>query len=237
MFKLSYIDGVKKSGNGFAEFGTFVHFILEQYYTGKLDFFDLVQYYKNHYAESVKLSFPPNKFVNLAESYYNGGLKYFTNFEDPFDGLDVVAAEHKVLINIDSYPFVGIIDLILRDRDGNYIIVDHKSHKFSSKKEIDEYARQMFLYSECVKETYGQYPIKLIFNSFRDQKIHTLDWTVDKLNEAKIWFTDTIKKIYAENEFPPHQDDFFCDNICSVRHVCECSRDYMVDPIGEKNAD
>ena len=62
MFKLSYIDGIRKSGNGFAEFGTFVHLILERYYTGKLDFFDLVQFYKAHYAENVKLGFPPNRF-------------------------------------------------------------------------------------------------------------------------------------------------------------------------------
>lgn len=230
MFKLSYIDGIKKSGNGFAEFGTFVHLILERYYTGKLDFFDLVQFYKVHYAENVKLGFPPNRFVDLAQSYYDGGLNYLTNFEDPFDSYEKIAAEKKVMIHVGGFPFVGIIDLILRNDQGNYIIVDHKSHKFASKKEVAEYARQMYLYGECVKELYGEYPVKLIFNAFREQKMYEIEWNDKGLEEAREWFVGTIGSIYSDEIFEPKPDAFFCDNICSVRHVCDRSRDYMPEP-------
>ena len=51
-----------------------------------------------------------------------------------------------------------------------------------------------------------------------------------ELEEAKDWFVGTIRSIYSDEIFEPKPDAFFCDNICSVRHVCDRSRDYMPEP-------
>lgn len=37
------------------------------------------------------------------------------------------------------------------------------------------------------------------------------------------WFTMTIQNIYADTEFKGNFDDFFCNELCSVRHSCNFS--------------
>lgn len=40
-FKLIYLNNVRKVDNAFAEFGKFVHYLLEKYYKGEIEFFEL----------------------------------------------------------------------------------------------------------------------------------------------------------------------------------------------------
>jgi hypothetical protein len=225
-FKLSYIDALPRVNNAFSDWGSFMHHLLEQYFTGKMEFFELSSIYVNKYKDWVKCTFPPNRYVNLNESYYNKGKEYLDNFDGDFEDCEVLAVEQKVKLDINGRPFVGVIDLVLRGPDGFYV-VDHKSKgKWKSKKETAEYLRQLYLYALWVKQKYGEYPVKLIFNMVRagSKTIHS--FVEDELNAAVEWFTSTINKIYEEVEFKASPDDFFCDQLCGVRHHCSYSNDY-----------
>ena len=81
MFYVTYILKQKGENNAFAEWGTFLHSIMEKYDKNELSEWELVDYYANNYSENVTLDFPPNKWVSLSDSYYQSGLEYLSNFE------------------------------------------------------------------------------------------------------------------------------------------------------------
>lgn len=226
MFKLTYIEKVNKVNNAFAEFGIYCHKILEMYYNGEVDFFELSQIYEDGYNNSVTLSFPPNKYVDLADTYYDQGKDYFNKFEGIRPASNVIGVEEKVRYQIGGYDFMGYIDLIL-EFDGKISVIDHKSKKnFKSEEEKEKYLRQLYLYGGYIKEKYGVYPKYLIFNMFRAQDTIVEIFDTKKLEEANEWFISTIKKIYKDKKFKVNKSQFFCDYICSVRESCYVSKSY-----------
>ena len=220
-FKLSYIDRKSQRQNAFAQWGTFCHSILEKYFKGEYDLFDLVSAYEDGYRSAVTEIFPPNKYVELSDSYYKAGIKYFSEFSG-LDNVQILAIEKKVQTVFEGYNFVGVIDLIYKDLStGDIIIQDHKSKKeFKNKTEEDEYLRQLYLYSKFIKDTFHVNPKELHFNMIRGGKTISRPYIEEEYQEAIKWFVDTIKKIYADTEFQMNYNDFFCHNLCGVREHC-----------------
>ena len=243
-FYLRRIEHVSTKNNAFAEWGSYMHSLLEAYFKGEADFFDLSFMYMDGYSDSVVEKFPPNKYVDLGESYYDAGMEYLNNFEGLDDKYEVIAVEEKCLMEIGKYKFIGFIDLVLRDKtDGRLMIWDHKSKsKFSSKRELSEYLRQLYLYATYVKQKYGEYPKTLSFNMFRAGDIVEVEFNQADCDTAVKWFTDTIDKIYETSVFNDKIavayydkmkdindfkcDDFFCNNLCDTREHCERSADF-----------
>ncbi len=233
MFFDTYILGLKRENNAFAQYGSFVHLLLEKYYSGQLPSDQLESEYRELYPLFVDKEFPTTK---MAEGYYNDGLKFFTGFFDPFCDYKPMGCEVSIRTRIRNRPFVGYIDLLMT-RNGSIAIADHKSKKqFKSKAELDEYARQLYLYAYYVYETYGEYPNKLMFNTFRSGVVEEIDFDRSAFDEALSWFESTIEKIYAEKKWKDaiylkykssgkklsdyKYPDFFCQNICSMRGTC-----------------
>ena len=242
MFKLTYIDHKDKLPNGFSDYGTFLHELLESYYLGETDLWDLLSKYKEEYDEAVPSVFPPNKHVDLKQSYFEAGRQYLASFEDPWSDCEILGVEQKVETIVNGYKFVGYIDLVLRDPEGRIIIVDHKSRaKFKNEIERRDYLHQLYLYSLYVKETYGEYPYKLVFNVFRFGIIDETIFEEEELEITKRWFVNEIHRIYGDEKFQDaiairftkqgkklkefKKDDFFCNYICSVRRSCNRSSD------------
>lgn len=230
-FKMTYMDSASKTNNAFAEWGSWCHELLEKFYKGELAIWELSTAYYNGYAEHVRCSFPKfNKKIDMDERYFIAGEEYFENFEDIFDDCEVVAVEQAINLKIAGRPFIGSIDLILKDKNGNYIICDHKSKaNFKSKYELAAYLRQLYLYSLYIKETYGVYPTMLIFNMFRAKKVVKQRFRIDGLKESVEWFKRVIDSIYADMEFAEKPDKFYCDNLCDVRELCPQSKEYGGD--------
>lgn len=246
-FYWTYIDKKPQVQNAFAEWGSFGHSLLEQYFKGEKEFYELSQAYVNGYDESVKLPLPPNAYVDLSERYFDAGKNYFDNFDGLPDQYKVLEVETKIKLTIYGYPFVGFADLIIEDMgDGGIIVVDHKSKsKFSNKTEQDEYARQLYLYSLYVRDKYGVWPKELRFNMFRAGEEVIIPFLERDLNKAVEWFTKTIEAICSydsDENFPDKiaieyeakkkdikkfkRDDFFCNELCGVREHCERSKCY-----------
>lgn len=235
-----------KVNNAFAEWGSFMHSIYERFYRGEMDFFDVCDEYENEYDSHVMNVFPYNRYADLNKKYYQAGLDAIERIEElpaPWKAADIECA---IKINVKDVPFIGYADLILHNKDTDeYVIVDHKSKaKFKSKAEKHQFARQLYLYSIYVKEHYGKYPTKLVFNMFRTgEDPVVIPFNEKDLQEAIDWFTSNVANIYMDLEFLDKvaveyqrlgkdiskfdQSDFFCNELCGVRPYCPRSQDYV----------
>jgi ATP-dependent exoDNAse (exonuclease V) beta subunit len=222
---LTYIEQRKGTDNAFSQYGSFVHELLEDYANNKKAVFELLDAFVDGYPFSVTKEFPPNAHVDLNESYYNDGVAYFTEF-DGFGDYEVVAAEDEFEEAIDDdFILNGFIDLVLKDKDGNIIIRDHKSKSsFKNKKEQHDYARQLYLYRLRIYRKYGQYPKLLQFNMFRKQNLIDIPFNQKDYDEALLWMKNTVKQIRECKEYPAKADEFFCKFLCNHGKTCEFGR-------------
>lgn len=220
-FYLVYKQGAESEQNVFAQYGSYVHSILEKYYNDELTEFDLSDYYREHYKEEVNLTFP--KFIN-GDKYFADAYAYLSNITSVKDKYNILGVEKFIKTKINGYNFNGIIDLLLEDKETKDLVVyDHKSKgEFKSKKELANYARQLYLYSHWVKETYGKFPTLLIFNLFRKGEEIVIPFKEEDYNATLEWFTSKIEEINLTEEYSAKKkSDFYCKNLCGVRNLCE----------------
>jgi hypothetical protein len=229
---LQYIEEAKGSNNFYAEYGKFCHKILEMYAKGELGLFELADYFVEHYDEEVKETVY-HKMADIRENYKEKAIEYFENIDLDLSKYDVLGIEKKCNFEIDGKPFVGYIDLLLRDKvTGGIIILDHKSSEYpvgkrgkvlkSEEKKYLSYKRQLYLYAIQVYNEYGIYPEKIAWNYFKQRKWMVLDFNENEYFEAQKWALDTLKEIDKEEKFPPTVDFYYCHNLCKFRNsYCE----------------
>lgn len=219
-FKLQYIDCEDGIQNFFSDFGTLCHSILERYLKGELEIYELSATYEKEFKEAVSHKAPPNKYVDLNESYFQQGKDYF----DTFEGLkyEIVAVEKEICINIDGIKFTGFIDALIKDKNGDYAIIDHKSSdpKSANSEKAKEYWKQMTLYSIGIFDEYGVYPKVLNINAFRKQQWFSKELEETSVEEAKKWVIDTVDKLMNEEDWLPKSDFYFCNWLCNFRNFC-----------------
>ena len=56
---------------------------------------------------------------------------------------------------------------------------------------------------------------------FRIGKLEIEQFDSKKLKKALNWFNFTIDLIYFDTEFIKMKNQFYCENLCSVRDVCK----------------
>lgn len=213
-FYLRYIKGEKESPNAFSQHGTLVHSLLERYFKGELFAFELADLFEQEYANVVTEQFP---FYNMYKSYYDKTLQYLQNFEG-IDG-EVLSVEQKLESIIGGHKFIGYADLMLRD-DNGIVVIDHKSHaKWASKREREEYFRQLYLYAHVVKEMYGEFPRTLSFNRFRipDEPMDSVVFRKEDYDVTLDWFKRIVDTILKEDNWECRVNDFYCKSLCGMR--------------------
>lgn len=221
-FYLQYILCEQGENNFFAEYGTHIHDLLERFAKGELESYELATEYEKNYNNAVIHPAPPNKYVDLAESYYQSGLDYLSNFED-FGEYEILAVEKEYNFEIDGIKLTGFVDLLVRDKDGKLHIIDHKSSdpKSANSPKAKEYWNQMYLYSIPIKDEYGEYPVKLHINAFRKQQWFTVDFNEKNVDVIKKWVVDTVELIKNEENWLPTIEEFFCSFLCNHRNTCK----------------
>ena len=117
-YKLSYIDRKPQINNAFAQFGNTVHKVLELYFQGKKDIWDLEKAYKDNYSQYVTIDYPPNRFVDLSQSYFDSGMKFFSNVEPPLEDFEVISTESTIYFDLDDdISVTARPDLVLKDNE------------------------------------------------------------------------------------------------------------------------
>ena len=225
---LRYIEKQDGVGSFYADNGKAMHEVLEAVTSGEISVYDAPFAYLekfNGLVNTVKKDIMDKTFDSCINYLY--GLD-----EDVLEGYRVIGSEIKINYKIGKYKFIGFIDLLLQDNDGNLIIVDHKSAEPFLKKNGEPYAgtksmfegymKQLYLYAVGVKQIYGKYPSKLVFNHFKSNGARTvITFNEDDCNNAMKWATDTIKKIYKDKKFEPVKNTGYCYRLCGFRYDCD----------------
>lgn len=232
-WKLRYIDCNKSENGFFGEYGSLIHKILEKYEKGELSLFELNDYYEEHFSESVPHDAPPNKYVDIKQSYYEKGIDYFNNIDLDLDKYEVLGVEKEVRFQIAGKDFVGYIDLLLKEKEtGKIIILDHKSASIktlkngkvskSDQEHVREFIRQLCLYAIPIIEEYGHVD-ELWWNLFKDRNWLKMPFKKEDYDEAIKWAKDTLALIENEREWlPNNSSSYYCSYLCGQRnHACE----------------
>lgn len=163
--------------------------------------------------------------------YYEAGKVYFESFSG-FGDYEVLTVEEKFELDIEGYRFVGIADLVLRDpQDGGIIVIDHKSKSMSSmKKELDTYRKQLYTYAAFVKQKFGVFPKKVMFNMFREGTFIEEIFDPAMYQHTMNWIVETIDSIILESEWKVSPSSFFCRFVCSVFDHCPARDAILYSP-------
>lgn len=226
-FYMNYIEKTPdRLNNAFAEQGTLIHDLIDQWAKKKIPKEKLPDEYDRRYPLEVTMQFPRVlASKGYAEKAWQQGHDYFVHF-DEFKGYEIISTEEKFKTTLCGRPFTGIIDMMLRDKDGKLIILDHKSKsKTAFRKAENEMYRQQYAYSVYVKEKYGVYPDKLMFNLFKEGGLKMeRPFDMQDFDATMAWASDIMDKIESYSVLDwmeaKEESDFFCTELCSVRLNC-----------------
>ena len=223
-FLLQYVKCSKGEPMFFSDYGSFVHSLMEQYLTGQLQKEELAARFLSDFPTQVHGKAPNQK---IFKSYLEQGAAYLRDVDFPFHPELV---EYKGSFELGGHPFVGITDCVARDKKG-LIVVDHKSRALKprsarpkptqSDKELDQYLRQLYLYSIPVQQVFGELPHTLSFNCFRTHTVIREPFVKEKFEDAKVWAVNLIHQIEENEDWNPDIDFWKCSYLCEHHNNCE----------------
>lgn len=221
-----YIYNIPGQSKFFAQYGSLMHSILQKYLTGILHKQELVPYYLSHLVSDVTDKAPSHK---IHMNYLEQGRQYLKTLS--FPTRQIIKVEDKMQFQFAGHPFVGFLDVLSEDEDGQLYITDHKSRALKPRSnrvkptlsdiELDKYQRQLYIYASAVYQLYGRYPDFLEFNCFRTGTWICEPFRYERLLEVEFWAMQLIEKITATNDWYANLDFWFCKNICDMAMECE----------------
>jgi hypothetical protein len=233
-YKLTYIDKFPREENFYGQYGTLVHDTIYQYFSNTLDSFELSGYFRDKYGTVIKSS-PPNYPPGMDERYKEAGMVFFDNFSFDKENYEIILNEEKLEFEFDEgVMFVARPDLVLMDKTtGKFALYDYKtSAPFRANKnngnetidikKLDGYYKQMYIYTYALRN-YKFTPIDEITLWFTrpDRKV-TIPWSEKDEEKSIQWLHKTVKKIRNDEKFKyNNENQYFCNNLCSVRIYCE----------------
>lgn len=221
---LKYISEAESEPMFYSSYGSFMHELLADYYSGLISAEEMKIKYLFGFRENVMGERPSAATVT---KYFEQGLQFIETIKPlPFHLIDV---ERRFELDIDGIHTVGFIDYV-GERDGELYIVDHKSREMKPRsgrakptqkdEELDDMLRQLYLYAGAARELYGKYPISLCFNCFRNGNFIEEPFDESLYIETLAWLHRNIQYIRTEDEFPPTRDYFMCRWLCDVKNEC-----------------
>ena len=223
-FLLSYIKRVPKQRLFFSDYGLFMHKLIEKFLLKEIGTDELTTEYLVNFKQEVLGKAPTQ---SIFKNYFSQGLRYLNNLQYP--DTEPVAIERRVDFFIQDKSFIGVIDRIDKNENG-VSIIDNKSRALKprsgrskptkSDRELDEYLRQLYMYSIPVHDIFGEYPKRLEFNCFRTDELVSEPFSVDALEKTKKWAIDKIDLITNNEDWSPCAEYWKCKHLCDVNHQC-----------------
>jgi RecB family exonuclease len=223
-YKLKYILRLPGFGNKNEDalnFGSFVHKVFELGYEQK-DFKSLMRIAEGE-RSTYKVPFHENdRLKKCIENFllWNQGLG------------ETVSTEKMYELPLDAdkdIRFIGIIDRVIKGRDGGYLVIDYKTSKREKKKKDLMDNSQLLGYAWAIHQTYGvpyskiwcahYYPVTGNFVPVRFSPFQVSNWVKRQID--KVW---KIRKKKTDEFYA--QENIFC-NWCEYQKACprfECDQ-------------
>lgn len=216
-----------KHSGFFAEYGSYIHLIIQMYLSGVLKKSELSTYYVSHFAENVRSKAPNHKIYT---NYFKQGFYYLDKIN--FPNRKIIGVEESVEFMFAGKPWMGFIDVI--SDDSQLVITDHKSRtlkprsnrskKTKSDAELDDYLRQLYVYSAAVKQKFDRFPDVLEFNCFRSQTMIQEPFNLKRFQEVEQWAGNEIELITRNDTWEPKPEYWRCSYLCDMCKECEFSK-------------
>lgn len=215
---------LKKKSGFFAEFGSYMHLILQMYLSGILPQKELSTFYISHFKDNVHAKAPN---IKIYHNYFEQGFKYLDSIS--FPKRKILGVEERVDFNFAGKPFTGFIDVV--SDDDRLIITDHKSRTLKPRSnrakatkadaELDDYLRQLYVYSAAVNNKYQRFPDILEFNCFRSQELIQEPFNIERYHAVEQWANEEINHVICNDNWQACPDYWRCNYLCDVYRECE----------------
>lgn len=236
MWMLQYLDKKEGEQNFFSLYGLFHHDMMEKFWEGRIDTWDLSSYYEKNYYKEVTLNPPPFlERYNFASRSYNYGKRFYDDFSWNKDDFDVLGNEDTIKSEYKGYKITVRPDTLVRHKPTEEIwLIDYKTSSAFDKKgvvkkdKIEPYKKQLSLYAHFIEKEQGHKvdKIVIVFPKYFLGKTIFIDYNKSMAKEVlDDWFLETIHLIEEESDFEPTLNEFFCNNLCSVRKHCQYRKD------------
>lgn len=223
-----YIECETGEGSFYADNGKAMHEVFDALIKGNVSIEDAPSLYLEKYnsiTTSVK--------QDIMDKTFDICIDYLCNINvDVLDGYEIVGSEIELDFQVHGYRFTGFIDLLLRDSNGNLIVVDHKSSDpflkkngepyAKTKEQFESYVRQLSLYCYGINKMFGEKPTKIVFHHFKNNgKLTVIPVDESIIKSAVDWCLEVIEKIYNDETFEAKPKTGFCYRLCDYRRDCE----------------
>ena len=222
---VKYIHQDEEAPMFFSSYGSFLHKLIEYYYRGIFTKEEIQTMFLTEYHKKIIGCRPP---INTVKKYINEAIEYLDSFE-PFP-YEMVAVEKEIRFDINGTEFIGYIDFLGKDENGDLYIVDNKSRILKPRSSrvkptqndlvLDKMLRQLYLYAEGIKREFGKYPKALCFNCFRSNTLIVEPFDEAKHKEALEWAGNLIEEIKDTSDFVPNVEFFQCKYLCGYNNDC-----------------
>lgn len=231
-FHYRYVLEIPAATEGIEAFmGKRVHEVLERLYefTGRGQIPSLEQvvfryraFWDEHYDDErvtiVRRGTPPSFYRDLGVRC----IEYYYHRFHPFDQAETLGVEEEVKFYLDDqsrYAMRGIVDRIVRGRDGAIEIHDYKTgHYIPSQKDLNR-DRQLALYQLGLRERFGDdQPYRLVWHYLQRRELRTSTRTPEQLETLRNDTIGVIDRIEAAREYPV-QRNRLCD-WCEYKDRC-----------------
>jgi hypothetical protein len=218
---LNYVEHKKQIENAWAMYGQMMHGIIDEWAKGVLLPQELSEEYIRRYYQQVIVPFPRMNGRDMNPKYYQRGLEYFLSFRG-FGEQEIVMSERTFKYKYKGLLWTAIIDLLVRNDQGQLILIDHKSFSDSkTKREIKEHADQLYWYMVPIWKYFHEVPTTLNFNLFVRGGWYEEVFDAARFHVVEKQIFQTLEDIAKETEWEPTYNDMFCKNICGYRNICE----------------
>lgn len=226
---MKYIEcEVEKKGNVYSQFGSFCHSLLEKYLKGELSREQLLPEYSNGFYDNVtEIIIDRN---DPTEKLYEYGESYFHQCNIMAEHLKPIYVEKDIRFKVGKHDFRGIIDLMYEDKNGDFVILDHKTSDYpigkngnikkSKESMMDGYIKQLALYAYGVGQVASKRPRYIGWNFIRANQIYKIELTDKMVNDTIEWVNNTINTIYACEDFQKKESYIMCTTLCDIRGHC-----------------
>lgn len=209
------------------------HDILEDFYTGKLQYDDMIKEYDMALYEmelaGLKYNRSDEKKNATIAKKYEDNMKLFFVGHIPTEGKTI--CEQFIVIKVGKYIFQGYIDFIHKVGD-KYHIIDFKTSTIYTGKKIDEENGQLVLYAESLIQL--GVPIENIvigWNFLKYTKVNVLTTTKDK--ETKL--EKTRSKNCLRTEWVSEMKSYLTKLLSKLTEYDELEIEDMVQTACENN--